>query len=718
MTTGRTSDTTTTATSTTVKPPVASVLKRYIVFPGPNLPIPSKIPHDINVTIKSKTKTKKPTPLKPVTYGKPSKKEEEMESTKYDIMEYPTDMASTSNGANNHQHEKSKLSTNQTSTSTDKMLLNQSITLMDPIGSPGIVINTPTKVDEETPMTYHNKINSQLQTNQKINTNTPILFNQSVTLMDPIMSSEKVDNTDSLDHHDEINAPLHNEQKNTNTTIPFNQSVTLMDPSAWYGRVDNSTPTNDRDGSHYQLRTEPKMTDRICLDQSVTLIDPNVFPLGNNITGPIDLTSKEVQQWNEFFLSIIETGDLDSVKQCIEMGCIDLEQTKTIDDAVDGFYDEYTALQLACLYDHYEMVRYFIEVAGMDASIQSRQYGSTILHIATRVGAVKLLQYLIDSDMAIIDIESVDNDGKTAMHWACQLGLYDIVSYLIECGPAKFLVQDKNGNTPLQLASRNGHLNVVKYLMEQYQDADVAYNAPRAYESDLHASFWLACRYGQFPIVQYMIHEDKIHVNFQNESDGMTALLFACQYGALSFVQFLCEDCRADVHILDKLGESALDKARTYEHDNVVAYLSERQLKILKIAEEFRNAAKFGNLSAVIDCISNNDDVNIDAGGSTGKTALHYSIANGHYGVVHYLVQQCGANIHQCTVDGATPLHYACRYGQLKCVQLLCRKGCPTPNANAAYLNRTDNQNETALDKAKKYGHNDIVEFFEMFITN
>jgi ankyrin repeat protein len=166
------------------------------------------------------------------------------------------------------------------------------------------------------------------------------------------------------------------------------------------------------------------------------------------------------------------------------------------------------------------------------------------------------------------------------------------------------------------------------------------------------------------------------------------------------------------------LGESALDKAGTYEHDDVVVYLSERQAQILKIAEDFRNAAKWGNLKAVIDCISNNDDVNIDASGNTGKTALHYSIANGHYGIVHYLVQQCGANIHQCTVDGATPLHYACRYGQLKCVQLLCRKECPVPNANTAYLHLTDHHNETALDKAKKYGHEDIVEYLETFLAS
>jgi ankyrin repeat protein len=361
------------------------------------------------------------------------------------------------------------------------------------------------------------------------------------------------------------------------------------------------------------------------------------------------------------------------------------------------------------------MVRYFIEVAGMNAATKTGKYGSTILHIATRAGAKKLLQYFIDSDKSIVNIECTDNDGKTALHWACRLGLIDIVTYFIECGHASYVTKDNAGYTPLQLASRNGRFEVVQYIIGKYE-TDASRMPTTARESDIHASFWLACRFGQFKVVQYLILEGGINVDMKNKSDGMTALLYACQYGTLQHVKFLCEDCKANINVLDKLGESALVKAKTYEHEEVAQYMSERYARISKIEEQLRTAAKCGNLNAVIDCISNNRDLNINAGGSTGKTALHYSIANGHYGIVHYLVRQCGADVNQRTVDGATPLHYACRYGQLKCVQLLCRYGYTVPVG--MYLQLVDNQNETALDKAKKYGHDDIVMFLEMFVAN
>ena len=249
-------------------------------------------------------------------------------------------------------------------------------------------------------------------------------------------------------------------------------------------------------------------------------------------------------------------------------------------------------------------------------------------------------------------------------------------------------------------------MDVVQCLVERY-NADNATATAR--DNHIQASFWLACRYGQFPVVQYLIQEGGINVDMKNQGDGMTALLYASQYGAMPYVMFLCEACNADIHILDKLGESALDKATTYGHKEVATYISEQQKYMLKMTEQLRNAAKFGNLNAVIDCLSNHRRVNVNAGGSTGKTALHYAIANGHYGIALYLVRQCGANVNQCTLDGATPLHYACRYGHLKCVQFLCSNECPVP----VDVHILDKQNETAFDKAKKYGRNDIIEFLE-----
>ena len=459
------------------------------------------------------------------------------------------------------------------------------------------------------------------------------------------------------------------------TTLSFGQSVTLAMP---FG-----TTTND--------------------ETAVTSIPTD--------TATRTLSDEEVQQWNELFMSVVESGDLDTVKLCIETECIDLEQTKVVDNH-DGneIDDACTALHLACMYNHFDIVQYLIEEAGMNVTTKTSHHGSTVLHIATRNDAIHVLQYLIDN--FLIDVEVIDHDGKTALHCASRLGLLDIVTYLIEYGRANYVTKDKNGYTALQLASRYGRLNVAQYIMERYM-VDAKSIPASTRDSDLHTAFWLACRYGQFPIVQFFIEKGGINVNIKHDGDGMTALLFACQYGALLYVKFLCEDCNADIDVLDKLGDSPLDKARTYGHKEVAIYMSEQYTQLSQAAEKLRNAAKFGNLNAVMDCICNNPHVNINAGGSTGKTALHYSIANGHCSIVKYLVEQCQANVNSCNVDGATPLHYACRYGHLKCVEFLCDYDCP----DSVDVHILDNQNETALDKAKKYGHTAIVEFLQHYAT-
>ena len=51
----------------------------------------------------------------------------------------------------------------------------------------------------------------------------------------------------------------------------------------------------------------------------------------------------------------------------------------------------------------------------------------------------------------------------TPLHWACPGGHLPIVQYLIENG-ADLEAKDKEQQTPLQLASKYDHTDIVKYL--------------------------------------------------------------------------------------------------------------------------------------------------------------------------------------------------------------------------------------------------------------
>ena len=60
---------------------------------------------------------------------------------------------------------------------------------------------------------------------------------------------------------------------------------------------------------------------------------------------------------------------------------------------------------------------------------------------------------------------------------------------------------------------------------------------------------------------------------------------------------------------------------------------------------------------------------------SNGCTALHWACINNHPDVVKILTQQDGIDVNVQDIFKDTPLHYACRWGYLKCVQLLMATG-------------------------------------------
>ena len=91
-------------------------------------------------------------------------------------------------------------------------------------------------------------------------------------------------------------------------------------------------------------------------------------------------------------------------------------------------------------------------------------------------GHLKIVQYLVEigKDKKIY-IDAKDNDGSTALIWASRDGHPETVKYLLEKG-ADINAKNDNGSTALIIASsyaylEHGYLKIVKYLLEN--DADI-----------------------------------------------------------------------------------------------------------------------------------------------------------------------------------------------------------------------------------------------------
>ncbi len=71
--------------------------------------------------------------------------------------------------------------------------------------------------------------------------------------------------------------------------------------------------------------------------------------------------------------------------------------------------------------------------------------------MAARNGHTEIVKVLLQSNA---EVDAVDKNKKTPLHWAAEKGCKEIVSALIE-KEANVNAKDQDGSTPLRWATRN-----------------------------------------------------------------------------------------------------------------------------------------------------------------------------------------------------------------------------------------------------------------------
>ena len=94
--------------------------------------------------------------------------------------------------------------------------------------------------------------------------------------------------------------------------------------------------------------------------------------------------------------------------------------------------------------------------------------GSNALHDAAFAGDLDHMQQLIDNGM---DVNAVDDAGRTPMHLAAMGGSAAAVQLLKQCD-AVVSIKDNSGNTPSDYANIMDHKEVKDFLQKEQQEAD------------------------------------------------------------------------------------------------------------------------------------------------------------------------------------------------------------------------------------------------------
>lgn len=283
------------------------------------------------------------------------------------------------------------------------------------------------------------------------------------------------------------------------------------------------------------------------------------------------------------------------------------------------------------------------------------------LHALAADNSYQLLELvLVEGDEGL---QQTDRHGQTPLNVAARLGHAEVVKVLLAAG-ADVDHADCDGWTALRAAAWGGHTQVVELLLNAGANVDYCDGDQR---TALRAAAW-----GGHEEVVSLLLAAGADVN-KTDCEGRTALIAAAYMGHADIVDRLLE-YNADIDHEDNDGRTALSVAA------LCVPISEGYTKVVNILLE-RGAT-------------------VDHEDKEGMTPLLVAAFEGHSDICELLLE-AEADVDHCDHAGRTPLWAAASMGHASVVALLLFWGC--------YVDSIDNEGRTVLSVAAAQGNTSVV---------
>jgi ankyrin repeat protein len=260
-------------------------------------------------------------------------------------------------------------------------------------------------------------------------------------------------------------------------------------------------------------------------------------------------------------------------------------------------------------------------VAANPSIVQMKnQDGQTLFFLASSLGKLDIVQYLLDSGA---DIEAKDKMGRTPLITAArERGGIDVIKLLVEKGAAVNAVDD-GGDSALALAAWRGFEDIVDYLLEKGANVPIndelgrwllgeaadkglekLFTAMTAKGADLSIKvednatlLHMACGGGSSQIIETLL-KSKLDVNFKDDN-GWTPMHYASFKGKTDIIGLLVEQ-GADINARNLIGETPMNIAVSWGTKETVDFLKtleadDSPTKFPKLTGEYMGMAKPGD---------------------------------------------------------------------------------------------------------------------------
>eukprot|EP00038_Savillea_parva_P030329 m.77084 g.77084 ORF g.77084 m.77084 type:complete len:1322 (+) comp9113_c0_seq1:214-4179(+) len=433
-------------------------------------------------------------------------------------------------------------------------------------------------------------------------------------------------------------------------------------------------------------------------------------------------------------IAAAENGHTDVVRLLLRAGT----------DVNQANYREETALSRAALNGHLQTVDALMSWPKC-ARDQPDRAGNSPLHVACLAERTELFIFMIDAGSGK---DCLNANGESVLHVACRRGLLDVVRHLINAGAHKDKAVGSgrkaqrvtnelseeasaatdaagvgagddptagsgNGNdqppsdvvkgdTPLLVATRFGHLQLVQYLIACEANKE-------AVNERGDTALIVACRHNHIAIVKHLL---RMRVDLEKKNaDHETALAAACAAGHEEIVRTLC-DANAEVDAQLNNKETPLFCAARHNCVNIISALTGDYGANVKHRSEDGKTALYvacehGMSEAVVALLEAPGGTQaLDTVKSGGWTAVHIAAYMGRPDITQHVMSMPNVNLNRTTDKGSTPLYLAAQQGHIDVVNQLCQVDRQKVDIN----HRQRQSGPTPLIIAAKHGHVEVCD--------
>ncbi|XP_072922582.1 ankyrin repeat domain-containing protein 16 isoform X2 [Hemitrygon akajei] len=253
----------------------------------------------------------------------------------------------------------------------------------------------------------------------------------------------------------------------------------------------------------------------------------------------------------------------------------------------------------------------------------------------------------------------------------------------------------RSGDTAVHYAARHGHLQVLKYLIEDL-GADV-----ELVNGDYKRALHEAASMGHRECLRYLILRGA-KIDCLKKADW-TPLMMACTRRNLEVIKDLI-DSGANVTLKNKDGWNCFQIACREGNPEIIQYLLQVSPGIWDVESKVKrtplHTAAMHGCSEVVDILLERCGYRSDAKDSCGVTPFMDAVQNGHIGIAKLLLKKhkeghrgtietlltLGADVHAKDSKGRSALHMACAGQHTKCIRQLVDAGLTDSPDNTGRL--------------------------------